>query len=253
MLETKNIGIVFGGLTALDEVNMSVNQGEIYGLIGPNGSGKTTMINIISGFYSPTRGEVLFDGQHIEGKKAHVVARMGIGRTFQNINIFPEMSALDNVTTVCGVHESYNILDVILRTKKYRQQEREAREKAMEQLEFVGLADEKDVLAKNMPYGKRRLLEIARLLATDPKFVLLDEPVAGMNEQESDMVAQIVRKMRDEGAKTILLIEHHMRFVMNICDCITVLNSGRVIAQGAPFDIQNNQDVISCYLGRGRK
>lgn len=252
MLDVKDIGIVFGGLTALDSVNISIKEGSIYGLIGPNGSGKTTMINIISGFYAPTTGEVIYKDQHIEGKVPHNIARLGIGRTFQNINVFPEMTALENVITAYGVLETYNILDAVFKTNKFRQQEAEAEKAALEKLKFVNLLEDKDVKAKNMPYGKRRLLEIARLLATNPDFILLDEPAAGMNEQESEMLALIVRKMRDEGKKTILLIEHHMKFVMNICDQITVLNSGKVIAQGKPEEIQNNQEVITCYLGKRR-
>ncbi len=252
MLNVKDVGIVFGGLAALNHVNISVKEGCIYGLIGPNGSGKTTMINIISGFYAPTTGTVIYKGQQIEGKAPYKIAKLGIGRTFQNINIFPEMTALENVITACGVRENYNMIDAVFRTKRFREQEKKAEETALEQLEFVNLLKDKEVKAKNMPYGKRRLLEIARLLATSPDFILLDEPAAGMNEQESEMLAMIVRKMRDEGKKTILLIEHHMKFVMNICDRITVLNSGKVIAEGVPEEIQNNQEVITCYLGKRR-
>ncbi|MCI8649021.1 MAG: ABC transporter ATP-binding protein [Anaerotruncus sp.] len=252
MLEVKQVGIVFGGLVALDQVNMSVQKGEIHGLIGPNGSGKTTLINVITGFYEPTSGEVLFDGEVISGRPPHQISHVGLGRTFQNINLFPEMSALENVVTARCVHTNYHMLDAVFQSKRFQQQEAEARDKAIAQLEFVGLKDDLNTKAKNLPYGKRRLLEIARLLATDPKLVLLDEPVAGMNEQESDEVANIVHKMRDLGGRTILLIEHHMRFVMNLCEQLTVLNSGCVIAQGAPSDIQNNEEVIACYLGKRR-
>lgn len=252
MLEIDNIGIVFGGLVALDQVHMTVKKGEIHGLIGPNGAGKTTLINVISGFYVPTSGEVRFNGKVISGKSPHEISHTGFGRTFQNINLFPEMSALENVVTAASVHSKYNLMDAVFRTGAYKRDEKEAQEKAMAQLEFVGLKDDLETKAKNLPYGKRRLLEIARLLVTDPKLVLLDEPVAGMNEQESDEVAEIVHKMRDKGGRTVLLIEHHMKFVMNLCEQLTVLNSGRVIAQGVPAEIQNNEEVISCYLGKRR-
>lgn len=252
MLEINDVGIVFGGLVALDKVNVKVEKGEIHGLIGPNGSGKTTLINVISGFYVPTSGEVRFNGAVISGKPPYMISHAGLGRTFQNINLFPEMSALENVMTACSVHSSYNMLDSVFRTKTFWKQEQEAKENAMAQLEFVGLQEDRNTKAKNLPYGKRRLLEIARLLVTDPQLVLLDEPVAGMNEQESDEVAGIVHKMRDEGGRTILLIEHHMKFVMNLCEQLTVLNSGSVIAQGVPSEIQNNEEVISCYLGKRR-
>lgn len=252
MLEVDNVGIVFGGLVALDKVQMHVKKGEIHGLIGPNGSGKTTLINVISGFYVPTSGEVRFNGQVISGKPPYAISHVGLGRTFQNINLFPEMSALENVKTACSVHSGYNMLDSIFTTKAFKDQEAAATEKAISQLEFVGLKDDLQTKAKNLPYGKRRLLEIARLLVTDPQLVLLDEPVAGMNEQESEEVAEIVHKMRDIGGRTILLIEHHMKFVMNLCDELTVLNSGCVIAEGVPSEIQNNEEVIACYLGKRR-
>ena len=249
MLLVDNVGIVFGGLAALDKVGMTVKKGQIRGLIGPNGSGKTTLINIITGFYVPTTGTVNFLDRRISGKPPHVISRTGLCRTFQNINLFPEMTALENVVTAYCVHTDYGMLSAVFNGRAFKSQEKAAKEAALHQLEFVGLKDDVGVKAKNLPYGKRRLLEIARLLATDPQLVLLDEPVAGMNEQESDEVAAIVHKMRD-GGKTILLIEHYMRFVMNLCDELTVLNSGTVIAEGLPRDIQNNEEVIACYLGK---
>lgn len=253
MLEVKNVDMLFGGLAALKDVSMTVPKGQIHGLIGPNGSGKTTLINVITGFYTPTAGEVIFDGQKISGLAPNVISHRGLGRTFQNVNLFPEMTALENVTTGYCARTKHNIASAIFRTKLYKQEEKAAYEMAMQQLEFVGLLDDVNTKAKNLPYGKRRLLEIARLLATDPKLVLLDEPVAGMNEQESDEVAQLVHKMRDEGGRTILLIEHHMRFVMSLCDELTVLSSGMKIAEGPPAEIQKNEQVIECYLGKRRE
>lgn len=252
MLEVKNVDMLFGGLAALRNVSMTVSKGQIHGLIGPNGSGKTTLINVITGFYTPTAGEVVFDGKKISGLTPDVISHSGLGRTFQNVNLFPEMTALENVTTGYCARTKHNIASVVFHTKLYKQEEKAAYEMAMQQLEFVGLMDDVNTKAKNLPYGKRRLLEIARLLATDPKLVLLDEPVAGMNEQESDEVAQLVHKMRDEGGRTILLIEHHMKFVMSLCDELTVLSSGIKIAEGVPVEIQKNEQVIECYLGKRR-
>ncbi len=252
LLEVEQVGIVFGGLVALDDVNMCVDKGEIHGLIGPNGSGKTTLINIITGFYSPTSGKVMFDGKKVSDLVTYKINHIGLGRTFQNVNLFAQMSVLENVATASCVHSNYGFLSAMLNGKKFRASEKLMYERAESLLELVGLSEERDMLAGNLPYGKQRLLEIARMLATEPKLVLLDEPVAGMNDQESGAVAQLVQKLRSEYNKTILLIEHHMRFVMDICDNLTVLNSGKVIAEGKPKDIQNNDDVIDCYLGRKR-
>ena len=252
MLEVNKVDMFFGGLVALKSVNMTVPKGEIHGLIGPNGSGKTTLINVITGFYAPTAGEVIFNGKKISGLAPNVISLSGLGRTFQNVNLFPEMTALENVMTGYCVRTGYNLASAIFETRRYKREEQEAYEEAEKQLEFVGLIGERDTLAKNLPYGKRRLLEIARLLATNPQLVLLDEPVAGMNEQESEEVAQLVHKMRQEDNRTILLIEHHMKFVMSLCDQLTVLSSGSVIAEGRPESIQNNEEVIACYLGKRR-
>ena len=252
LLQVKNVSMIFGGLAALSQVNMHVEKNEIHGLIGPNGSGKTTLINVITGFYTPTMGAVLFDGKRISGLQTYQINHAGLGRTFQNINLFSHMTALDNVVTAMSVHSPYGMFASMFRTNAYRISEAAMQERALELLQFVGLYEERNVLAKNMPYGKQRLLEIARILSTDPQLILLDEPVAGMNEQESEQVAGLIRKMRDESGKTVLLIEHHMRLVMNICDRLTVLNSGEVIARGIPQEIQNNQTVIDCYLGKKR-
>ena len=251
MLAVNNVSMHFGGLVALNEVSMTVKDGEIRGLIGPNGSGKTTMINVITGFYSPTKGTVEMDGQVISGKTPNAVAKAGLCRTFQNINLFSEMTALENVVTVASTHQTANLASAVFKTKALKDQEKQCYDRARELLDFVGLAGKEEIKATNLPYGQQRLLEIARALATDPKLLLLDEPVAGMNEQESDEAANLVHKLRENG-KTILLIEHHMKFVMSLCDTLTVLNYGKVIAEGTPSEIQNNEDVISIYLGKKR-
>ena len=251
MLSVNQVSMHFGGLVALDGVNMTVKDGEIRGLIGPNGSGKTTLINVITGFYAPTKGTVEMDGQVISGRTPNAVAKAGLCRTFQNINLFSEMSALENVVTAACPHQTVNLGSAIFQTKALKAQEKECHDKARELLSFVGLGGKEDVKATNLPYGQQRLLEIARALATEPKLLLLDEPVAGMNEQESDEAAKLVHKLRESG-KTILLIEHHMKFVMSLCDSLTVLNYGKVIAEGIPSEIQNNEDVISIYLGKKR-
>lgn len=249
MLEVRNVAMHFGGLVALNNVNMTVEKGEIRGLIGPNGSGKTTLINVITGFYTPTKGTVSMESEEISGRTPNQVAQAGLCRTFQNINLFSEMTALENVVTAACIHQKINLTSAIFQTQNLKRQEKEVYEKAYQLLEFVGLKGKEQIMATNLPYGQQRLLEIARALATDPQLLLLDEPVAGMNEQESAEAAQLVHKLRKNG-KTILLIEHHMKFVMSLCDKLTVLNSGEVIAEGAPEEIQNNEDVISIYLGK---
>lgn len=253
MLVVKDVTMRFGGLVALDHVNLTVADGEIFGLIGPNGSGKTTLINVITGFYAPTEGSVQIDGKEIAGLPPNKVAAQGLCRTFQNINLFSDMSVLENVVTAANSHQTIGIGSAIFHTKAFKQQEEACYEKAKKLLEFVGLDKKADMKATNLPYGQQRLLEIARALATDPKLLLLDEPVAGMNEQESMEAAELIQRLRQAG-KNILLIEHHMQFVMNLCDRLTVLNSGKVIAEGCPAEIQCNEEVIESYLGkRGAK
>lgn len=249
MLEIQNVTRVFGGLVALNSVNMSINKGEIRGLIGPNGSGKTTLINVVSGFNVPSSGKIIFNTEDISGKTPYFINKTGLVRTFQNINLFPDMSVLENVTTAYSTFISSNLVNVIFNSSSFRSEEKKAIEKAEEILDFVGLKGKEAYKAKNLPYGQQRLLEIGRALATNPQLILLDEPVAGMNEQESLETAQLVKRIQKSG-KTILLIEHHMRFVMELCDRITVLNSGAVIAEGIPEEIQNNQKVIEVYLGK---
>ena len=252
MLEVSGLTMEFGGLKALNNVFLSIKRQEIHGLIGPNGSGKTTLINVVTGFYVPTHGSIEFDGKGITGEPPYAIAKQGMVRTFQNINLFPEMTVLENVVTGHFFHFSPSLLSVILRTPSYREKEGKTLDLGRDILEFVGLYGDRDMKAKNLPYGKQRILEIARALMTFPRFLVLDEPVAGMNEQESDAVSGLIRKLRDEREITVLLIEHHMRFVMNLCERLTVLNAGAVIARGVPGEIQNNQEVIDVYLGTGR-
>lgn len=249
MLEIKGVTRMFGGLMALNNVSIKVEKGEIHGLIGPNGSGKTTLINVVTGFYNPTYGDVIFNGANISKYTPNKIAKKGLVRTFQNINLFPQMTALENILTGYSCHMKSNLASTIFNTKSFKQEEKQFKDMAHEILIFVGLEGKEEIKACNLPYGQQRLLEIARTLATKPEFILLDEPVAGMNDQESDEVAALVKKLQDSGM-TILLIEHHMRFVMNLCERLTVLNSGAVIAEGYPKDIQNNEEVVQVYLGK---
>lgn len=251
MLTIRNVSRIFGGLVALDNVNIDVTKGEIRGLIGPNGSGKTTMINVITGFYAPSSGKILFNDKNIGGQNPHQITKQGLARTFQNINLFSDMTALENVATAYSLHMKNHLFSTVFNTGFFRKEEKRAFEIAESILEFVGLKEKKNLKAKNLPYGQQRLLEIGRALATEPHLLLLDEPVAGMNDQESDEVAELVQKLQESG-KTILLIEHHMKFVMRLCSKLTVLSSGSVIAEGSPKEIQNNEDVIRIYLGKRR-
>ena len=250
MLQIQKISMRFGGLVALDEVCMTVEKGEIRGLIGPNGSGKTTLVNVVTGFYTPTNGTVRLNDVDLTGKPSFRIANLGLCRTFQNINLFAEMSVLENVVTPQSVLTKDHIGSAVFRTREFKAQENKAHRRAKEILDFVGLGGKLDVKAKNLSYGQQRLLEIARALSVNPQLLLLDEPVAGMNEQESENVSRLVKQLREEMGITILLIEHHMRFVMSICDKVTVLNFGKVIAEGAPQEIQANEDVIKVYLGK---
>ncbi|WP_352404653.1 ABC transporter ATP-binding protein [Sporanaerobacter acetigenes] len=252
MLNVSDLTMEFGGLKALSNVDLSILQGEIHGLIGPNGSGKTTLINVITGFYYPTRGKIALSQKNITAVPPYIVARLGLVRTFQNINLFPEMTVLENVLTGHFLHTTPSLLSVLLGLPVYKIKEQKTLELGKELLNFVGLYELKNMKAKNLPYGKQRILEIARALMTLPKFLILDEPVAGMNDQESDMVSNLIRKLRDNRGITILLIEHHMRFVMNLCEKLTVLSAGKVLARGKPDEIQRDQEVISVYLGTGR-
>jgi branched-chain amino acid transport system ATP-binding protein len=249
LLEIKNLGISFGGLRAVDNFSITIEKGQLYGLIGPNGAGKTTMFNLLTGVYKPNAGTILLDGENITGKKTKDINDAGIARTFQNIRLFKELTVLDNVKT--GLHNRYpySTLTGILRLPKYYKVEKEMDEKAIELLKVFDLDKEKDILASNLPYGKQRKLEIARALATGPKLLLLDEPAAGMNPNETTELMDTIRFVRDNFEMTILLIEHDMKLVSGICEKLTVLNFGQVLIQGNTADVLNDPEVIKAYLG----
>ena len=249
MLEVKNLGISFGGLKAVDDFSMTIEKGQLYGLIGPNGAGKTTIFNLLIGVYKPTAGRVFLDGQDITGKNTIDINRAGIARTFQNIRLFAELSVLDNVKAGLHNHYPYSTLSGVLRLPSYRRQEKAMDDKAMEILKVFGLDGEFDYKASNLPYGKQRKLEIARALATEPKLLLLDEPAAGMNPNETAELMETIRFVRDHFDMTILLIEHDMKLVSGICEKLTVLNFGHMLAEGPTAEVLNNHDVIVAYLG----
>lgn len=249
LLEVKNLGISFGGLRAVDQFEINIKKGQLYGLIGPNGAGKTTIFNMLTGVYKPTDGIIKLDGEDLVGKKTIEINKAGIARTFQNIRLFSQQSVLDNVKI--GLHNQYkySTLTGILRLPKYRKMERKMNEKAMELLKVFELDDKEDFLASNLPYGEQRKLEIARALATNPKLLLLDEPAAGMNPNETIELMDTIRFVRDNFDMTVLLIEHDMKLVSGICEELTVLNFGQVLAQGKTKDVLNNPEVIKAYLG----
>ncbi|MCR4764522.1 MAG: ABC transporter ATP-binding protein [Lachnospiraceae bacterium] len=249
VLEVRELGIDFGGLSAVNDFNMEVYEGEIAGLIGPNGAGKTTVFNMLTKVYQPTRGTILFDGEDTAKKTVVEMNHAGIARTFQNIRLFSGLSVLDNVRTGFHGRVVYSPVAAVLRLPSYRAKEREIEEKSRELLSIFGLEEEADNLASNLPYGAQRRLEIARALATGPKLLLLDEPAAGMNPQETEELMQMIRLVRDHFHTSILLIEHDMKLVMGICERITVLNYGMMLAQGTPEEIQSNPEVIKAYLG----
>ena len=242
LLEVKSLGISFGGLRAVDDFNLKIEKGQLYGLIGPNGAGKTTVFNMLTGVYK-------LDGENITGKKTIDINKHGIARTFQNIRLFHQQSVIDNVKIGLHNEHTYSTLSGILRLPSYRKTEKIMNEKAMELLEVFDLQDEADILASNLPYGKQRKLEIARALATDPKLLLLDEPAAGMNPNETKELMETIRFVRDKFDMTVLLIEHDMKLVSGICEELTVLNFGQVLAQGKTSDVLNNPEVIKAYLG----
>jgi len=249
ILETKNLSISFGGLKAVDNFNISIEKGQLYGLIGPNGAGKTTVFNLLTGVYKPTEGRVLLDGTDITGKSTISISKAGVARTFQNIRLFKNMSVLDNVKVGLHNQEKYSTFSGILKLPSYFRKEAIMDKKAMELLEVFDLQKESGYLASNLPYGKQRKLEIARALATNPKLLLLDEPAAGMNPNETAELMDTIRFVLKEFDMTILLIEHDMRLVSGICEKLTVLNFGQVLAQGNTSEVLNDPQVITAYLG----
>lgn len=249
LLEVNNLGISFGGLRAVNEFHLKIEKGRLYGLIGPNGAGKTTVFNLLTGVYRPNQGVILLDGENIVGKKTIDINKAGVARTFQNIRLFKDLSVLDNVKAGLHNHYKYSTLEGIFRLPKYFKVEKAMDEKALELLAVFGLDKEADTLASNLPYGKQRKLEITRALATEPKLLLLDEPAAGMNPNETKELMETIRFVRDEFHMTILLIEHDMKLVSGICEELTVLNFGEVLAEGNTSDVLNNPEVIKAYLG----
>lgn len=250
ILDIQDLSMHFGGLRAVSDFTMAVPEGGLYGLIGPNGAGKTTVFNVATGIYEPTEGSILLDGVELGGLAPHVIARLGVARTFQNIRLFQNLTVLDNVRIAYHTHARYNLVESFLRLGRFGREDDALTERAQELLEVLGLQDRQLALARNLPYGEQRRLEIARALALQPRLLLLDEPAAGMNPTETEGLMQLIHFIRERFNLSILLIEHQMRVVMGICEWITVMDFGQVIARGTPQDIQSNERVIEAYLGR---
>ncbi len=249
MLEVKNIGISFGGLKAVDNFSLTIEKGQLYGLIGPNGAGKTTIFNLLTGVYKADHGSIFLDGKELTGKSTIEINQAGIARTFQNIRLFKDLSVLDNVKVGLHNHHPYSTIEGIFRLPRYYKVEKEMNARAMELLKVFDLDKECEYKASNLPYGKQRKLEIARALATDPKLLLLDEPAAGMNPNETAELMDTIRFVRDHFDMTVLLIEHDMKLVSGICEKLTVLNFGQVLTQGETSEVLNDKRVITAYLG----
>lgn len=251
LLEVTNISKNFGGLVAVGDVSFKVEEGSIHGLIGPNGAGKTTLFNLITGIYGVTAGSITFQGERVDNLSPFQIAQKGITRTFQNIRLFKDLSVYDNVLTACHMNSDYSVGDALFRTKAMRRGEALLKDQTEVLLGIMNLSDRREVSAVNLPYGYQRRLEIARAVALKPKLLLLDEPAAGMNPDETYQLLEMIKQIKEQFGLTVLLIEHHMDLIMNLCDTIMVLNFGRVLAEGTAREIQNNPAVVQAYLGEG--